>query len=63
VKGFLLLAGPSFSIVALLAGALGFTGIAGAAVGIARSPVFIFLVLIFGVTNSAPFCEMTEGCA
>jgi uncharacterized membrane protein YtjA (UPF0391 family) len=34
-----------FLIVALLAGALGFTGIAGAAVGIARVLFFIFLVL------------------
>jgi uncharacterized membrane protein YtjA (UPF0391 family) len=34
-----------FLIVALLAGALGFTGIAGAAVGIAKVLFFIFLVL------------------
>jgi uncharacterized membrane protein YtjA (UPF0391 family) len=35
----------TFLIVALLAGALGFTGIAGAAVGIAKVLFFIFLVL------------------
>jgi uncharacterized membrane protein YtjA (UPF0391 family) len=35
----------TFLIVALLAGALGFTGIAGAAVGIAKTLFFIFLVL------------------
>ena len=35
----------TFLIVALLAGALGFTGIAGAAVGIAQILFFIFMVL------------------
>ena len=35
----------TFLIIALLAGALGFTGIAGAAIGIAQVLFYIFLVL------------------
>jgi uncharacterized membrane protein YtjA (UPF0391 family) len=35
-----------FLIVALLAGALGFTGIAGASMGIAKVLFFVFLVLM-----------------
>lgn len=36
-----------FLIMALIAGALGFTGIAGAAVGIAKIIFFIFMLLVF----------------
>ena len=39
----------TFLIVALIAGALGFGGIAGASAGIAQILFFVFLVL-FGVT-------------
>ncbi|MBJ7549648.1 DUF1328 domain-containing protein [Marinomonas ostreistagni] len=35
-----------FLIVALLAGALGFTGIAGASMGIAKVLFFVFLILM-----------------
>lgn len=35
-----------FLIVALIAGALGFTGIAGASIGIAKVLFFVFLVLM-----------------
>lgn len=35
----------TFLVIALLAGALGFTGVAGTAVGIAKILFFIFLVL------------------
>jgi uncharacterized membrane protein YtjA (UPF0391 family) len=34
-----------FLVIALIAGALGFFGIAGAAVGIAKSLFFVFLIL------------------
>ena len=34
-----------FLVIALIAGALGFFGVAGAAVGIAKILVFVFLVL------------------
>ena len=34
-----------FLVVALIAGSLGFTGVAGTAVGISRTLFFIFLVL------------------
>ncbi|MDF7798538.1 DUF1328 domain-containing protein [Pontiellaceae bacterium B1224] len=39
----------TFLVVALIAGGLGFSGIAGAAVGIARVLFFIFLVLFVGM--------------
>ena len=34
-----------FLVIALIAGALGFFGVAGAAVGIAKDSVLVFLVL------------------
>jgi uncharacterized membrane protein YtjA (UPF0391 family) len=34
-----------FLIVAIIAGALGFTGVAGASIGIAKTLFFLFLVL------------------
>jgi uncharacterized membrane protein YtjA (UPF0391 family) len=37
--------GFAFLIVALIAGALGFTGVAGAAIGVAKFLFFLFLVL------------------
>jgi len=48
----------TFLIIALIAAALGFTGIAGTAVGIAKILFFVFLVLfvvslIFGRRPSA----------
>lgn len=37
-----------FLIIALIAGALGFTGVAGAAMGLAKILFFLFLVLFVG---------------
>ena len=37
-----------FLVVALIAGALGFTGVAGAAMGVAKILFFLFLVLFIG---------------
>ena len=50
-----------FLVVALIAGALGFTGVAGAAIGIAKALFFIFLVLFVAalIFGSALFRRST----
>ncbi len=51
-----------FLVVALIAGALGFTGVAGAAIGIAKALFFIFLVLFVAalIFGSALFRRSTR---
>ena len=52
-----------FLVVALIAGALGFTGVAGAAIGIAKFLFVLFLVLFvaFLVLGATVFKKVTGG--
>ena len=52
----------TFLIIALIAGALGFTGVAGAAMGVAKILFFLFLALFvaFLVLGATVFKKVTN---
>ena len=52
-----------FLVISLIAGALGFTGVAGAAIGIAKFLFVLFLVLFvaFLVLGATVFKKVTDG--
>jgi uncharacterized membrane protein YtjA (UPF0391 family) len=53
----------AFLVIALIAGALGFTGVAGAAMGLAKILFFLFLVLFvaFLLLGATIFRKVTDG--
>jgi uncharacterized membrane protein YtjA (UPF0391 family) len=46
-----------FAVVAIIAGLLGFTGIAGTSIAIAKTLFFVFLVIVVVLLLAGLFCE------